>query len=245
MGQYLLNLQRWSEARLVADGVLTRLPTSLPMLELKAMTYLGEGDLAGARRVLAEASPDVDRASLNAHLATYNDLYWLPDDAGQRQLLTMTPQAFDGHRGIWGLVQAQTRYLRGDRDGARAYADSAQRAFAVTLKDAPDDPQSRALYGLSLAYMGRKDDAIRAGQEGVALLPMAKDRLFGGYVEHLLIRIYILSNEPELALDHLEQLIRHGYALSPAWLRIDPAFAPLKGNPRFEKLIAGAGILPT
>ena len=245
MGQYLLNLQRWPEARSVADGVLTSEPTSLPMLELKAMTYVGEGDLAGARRVLAEASPEVDRASLNAYLATYNDLYWVPDDAGQRQLLTLTPQAFDGHRGTWGLVQAQTRYLRGDSAGARAYADSAQQGFANTLKDAPDDPQSRALYGLSLAYLGHKDDAIRAGEEASTLLPMAKDRLFGGYVEHVLVRIYILAHEPELALDHLERLIERGYTLSPGWLKIDPAFAPLKGNPRFEKLITAAGILPT
>ena len=39
-------------------------------------------------------------------------------------------------------------------------------------------------------------------------------------------------------LDQLEPLLRMPYYLSPGWLRIDPTFAPLKGNPRFEKLVA-------
>jgi hypothetical protein len=45
-------------------------------------------------------------------------------------------------------------------------------------------------------------------------------------------------NEPDRALDRLEPLLRQPCYLSPGWLRIDPTFAPLKGNPRFERLIA-------
>jgi hypothetical protein len=50
--------------------------------------------------------------------------------------------------------------------------------------------------------------------------------------------MYILLNEPEKALDRLEPLLKMRYDLSPGWLRIDPMFAPLKGNPRFERLLA-------
>jgi hypothetical protein len=53
-----------------------------------------------------------------------------------------------------------------------------------------------------------------------------------------LARIYLLVGEPEKALDQLEPLLKMPYYLSPGWLRIDPTFAPLKGNPRFERLIA-------
>ncbi len=53
------------------------------------------------------------------------------------------------------------------------------------------------------------------------------------------MRIYLLAGEPEQALDLLEPLLKMPYYLSPGWLRIDPDFAPLKGNPRFERLVAG------
>jgi tetratricopeptide (TPR) repeat protein len=91
-----------------------------------------------------------------------------------------------------------------------------------------------------LAYAGRYDEAIAAGERGVALLPITKDAQNGTYYQHQLVRIYILAGDHEKALDRLEPLLQVPYHLSPGWLRIDPAFAPLKGNPRFEKLLAGS-----
>jgi hypothetical protein len=41
------------------------------------------------------------------------------------------------------------------------------------------------------------------------------------------------------ALDQQEPLLKIPYYLSPGWLQIDPTFAPLRGNPRFERLVAG------
>jgi hypothetical protein len=52
--------------------------------------------------------------------------------------------------------------------------------------------------------------------------------------------IYLLVGEPEKALDHLEPLLKIPYYyLSPGWLKIDPNFEPLRGNPRFERLVNG------
>jgi len=54
------------------------------------------------------------------------------------------------------------------------------------------------------------------------------------------VRIYIVLGEKEKALDHLEPLLKVPYYLTPGWLAIDPNFAPLKGQPRFEALLRGS-----
>jgi hypothetical protein len=60
---------------------------------------------------------------------------------------------------------------------------------------------------------------------------------FGPYNQLQLARIYLLTGEPDLALDQLEPLLRVPYYLSPGWLRIDPTFDPLRKHPRFQRLL--------
>ncbi len=154
-------------------------------------------------------------------------------------LLRLPPSAFFDDPAAWGSVFMQTYWYRGDKQRARAYADTARVAFEAQLESAPDDPQLHVLLGLALAYMGRKDEAIAEGERGVALVPITRDAANGAYYQHQLVRILLMVGEPDKALDLLEPLLRTPYYLSPGWLRIDPTFASLKGNPRFEKLIAG------
>jgi hypothetical protein len=71
------------------------------------------------------------------------------------------------------------------------------------------------------------------------MVPMSRDAFSAGYLQHQLVRIYLLVGEPEKALDRLELLLRVPYQLSPGRLRIDPTFRPLNGNPRFERLVSG------
>jgi hypothetical protein len=84
--------------------------------------------------------------------------------------------------------------------------------------------------------MERKADAIREGERALAL-PISMD--LRGDFKHLLARIYLLVGEREKALDVLEPLLQRHY-LSPGWLKINPTFDPLRGNPRFERLVNGS-----
>jgi serine/threonine-protein kinase len=235
----LLLLRRYPEAIEAGNDALALSPSDPNNVQGQAMIFLAQGNLAGAREVIDNAPGSLGEAALVAYLATYNDLYWVLDDAQQRLLLQLPPSAFFDDPTAWGSVFMQTYWHRGNREKARAYADTARMAFEAQLESAPDDPQLHVLLGLALAYMGKKDEAIAEGERGVALAPITRDASNGAYFQHQLVRIYLMVGEPEKALDRLEPLLRMPYYLSPGWLRIDPAFASLKGNPRFEKLITG------
>ena len=80
---------------------------------------------------------------------------------------------------------------------------------------------------------------MREAERAVAFKPVSKDAYVGSYVQHQLAGVYLLVGDPAKALDQLEPLLKIPYYLSPGWLRIDPTFAPLRGNPRFKQLVAG------
>jgi tetratricopeptide (TPR) repeat protein len=231
-------LRRYDDAVATADRGLRLDATDVGFAQHKAMALIGKGDLAAARAVIRSVPAEVDRTLLVAQFANYWDLAWLLEDADQALLLRLTPAAFADDRFAWSIVKAQTHAYRGDLRRARAYADTAVRASGRVLDDTPDDAQRRVLLGLALAYAGRKNDAIREAERGVSLLPISKDAYTGAYLQHQLVRIYILTGEPQKAMNLLEPILEVPYYLSPGWLRVDPTFAPLRKLPRFQALVA-------
>jgi serine/threonine protein kinase/TolB-like protein/Flp pilus assembly protein TadD len=232
-------LRHYPEADATFDRGLAISPTTLLLHSGKAMVRLAQGDLAGARDVISRIPANVEPTAVVANLSTYWDLFWILDDDQQRLLLRLPASAFDDDRSAWGIALAATYALRGDRPRARAYADSAAAAFEEQIRATPDNAQLYVLLGTALAYAGRKDDAVRQGKLAVEKVPVSKDAYQGAYIQHQLARIYILVGEPDKALDQLELLLKIPYYLTPAWLRIDPAFDPIRKHPRFQKLLKG------
>jgi serine/threonine-protein kinase len=236
----LFTLRRYPEALVAVDRALSLEPTDLATVETKAMIYLGQGNLAEARAVLAEPPSGVDLPTFVAYMATYQDLYWALNEEQQTLLRRLSPGPFDNDIALWGLALAGEWELKGDLKRARAYADSARIALEQQLRAKPEDPQRITLLGIALAYLGRRDDAVRQGEQARKILPLSKDATLAPYLQHQIARSYILLGEPDKALDLLEPLLRMPYYLSPGWLKIDPTFDPIRKHPRFQRLLQQA-----
>jgi eukaryotic-like serine/threonine-protein kinase len=232
----LLYLRQWDEARRAANRALAIDPSSLDALERKVISYLGEGDLAGAQAAVRSASPAIPSETLLPFFAYFQDLYWMLSDAQQLQLLTFCPEVFGGVRAKWGLVLANTWALRGDSSRARKYADSARQSMETRSRKALSGRWDHLNYGIALAYIGKKQRAVSEGRKGVELV--RGDSWAEPGARHGLVRIYLLVGEQEEALNELESILRRPYWLSRAWLSIDPLFASLRRNPRFIRLVA-------
>ncbi len=232
----LLWMRRYPQALEASDYTLALSPQNPWAVQVKTMVFLGRGDLAAARAFIAK-QPSENEAAILANFGQYWDLMWVLDDGQRRRLLQLPLEAFGGYRAGRALIFAQTYALLGDAAELRRNSEEAEQAFASQLRETPNDAQVRVMRGLALAYLGRRSEAIHEGERGVALLPISKEAHTGPYLQHQLVRIYMILGEREKALDLLEPLLKIPYYLSPAWLSIDPSFASLKGHPRFEKLM--------
>jgi eukaryotic-like serine/threonine-protein kinase len=236
----LASLHKFPEATALGRELVAAFPKDLNLREGLAQVHLMQGDLASARALIREAPAEVPRTAIATYFAIYQDLYWVLEDEEQRLVTRLGPAMFDDDRSTWATVQMQLATLRGDQARARAFADTAQAVFAKQIQVTPNDPQRHLFRGLALATLGRKAEAIQEATLGASFNPLSRDQSVGPYYQHQLMRVYLLVGEDEKALDILEQLVKVPYLLTSAWLRIDPNFAPLKGNPRFERLVKGA-----
>jgi eukaryotic-like serine/threonine-protein kinase len=230
LAHVLVWLRRYPEARATAERGLALAPTDLDMTLVRTLSYLGEGDLAGAQRGLHDVPSTLDRASLVAYVATYWDLYWALDSADRVLALSFTPQAYDNDRGTWAHLRSDLYHLAHDSVRARQWADSAIAVYDAT--PAPANDFQRPLFrALMLARLGRAAAAESLGVHGVALAEAGGDQ-FGpiAYAHHLMARVYVETGNRAGAMAQLDTLLAKPYFISPAWLRVDPTWAPLQGH---------------
>jgi len=137
------------------------------------------------------------------------------------------------------LVYASVYYAQNKHSLMEPYANSARMALEKRMSEHPEDPRFHTDLGKVYALLGRKEEAIREGNQAVKLLPVSKDAFAGpGYVLDL-TQILIFVGEYEEAFDKLEYLmsIPAGQDLSVNALRFSPDFDPLRGHPRFKRLL--------
>jgi len=133
----------------------------------------------------------------------------------------------------------QAIVARGLGDHIRAHAAfEAARARAVTaVHERPNDAKALMVLGELDAALGNKEDAINKGQRATELLPVEKDVLNGTQLLVKLAGIYSQVGEADRALDLLEKIIHEPDGSNYGSLKLDQIWDPLRGNPRFEKVV--------
>jgi tetratricopeptide (TPR) repeat protein len=142
---------------------------------------------------------------------------------------------------IWlphAYFEAVTAHFRGDAAVARTAFTVARAEVEKTMREQPDYAQGLIALGLIDAGLGRKDDALREATRAVALLPIANDAIDGADLIVNLAIIYAWTGEKDVALKQLAEAAQLPSSLNYGWLRLHPDWDPLRGDPRFEKIIA-------
>jgi len=240
LGETQMRLHHVSEAKASFARAAALQPHRIDLNQDQVTLALMQGDMASARAFIASMIQATDSTSVVTYLATYDDYGWVLDSAETRHLLTLGSSAFDGDRAQWAFSRAEQFATMNDRGRMRIWADTARIEYEAQLKQYPGDPQRVVDHAIALAYLGRKAEAMAEGMRAVTLAPVAKNAIIGPYVQHQLLRVYLALGENDVAMDQIEKLLPIPYFLSAPRMRIDPEFSALKGNPRFEKILAAA-----
>ena len=128
--------------------------------------------------------------------------------------------------------------MRGDTAAAHAAFAKTRAETAKLIADQPDYAEALCVLGMADAALGNKEDAIRAGRRAVELLPVSKNAIEGALLIEYLALIYAWTGEKDLAFQQLAVAARTPGFLSYGELRLHPRWDSLRGDPRFEKIVA-------
>jgi TolB-like protein/Flp pilus assembly protein TadD len=142
----------------------------------------------------------------------------------------------------WSYWEAVIARWQGDTAKAQAAFTAARAQVAKTVEQQPDFAEAMSLLALIDAGLGRREEAVREGRRACELLPISKDALSGANLAATLALIYAWTGEKDLAIQQLAQLEQvPNYVneyVSYGLLKLQPQWDPLRGDPRFEQIVA-------
>ncbi len=127
---------------------------------------------------------------------------------------------------------------QGDPERTRAAFAKTKTILEARLEGVATDPKTRAVLAQVEAGLGDKTLAIARAEEAAALRPVTQDAYDGALIQQSLAQVYTWTGETSRALDVLEGLARLPSYLGYGYLRVDPAWDPLRGDERFDRIVA-------
>jgi TolB-like protein/Flp pilus assembly protein TadD len=234
-------LRNFEAADKTLDRIIAVAPQSLQAAALKGIIALyGRGDLSVADKQFSSISPETDPDGL----MTWGRTWILTIERNFPEALAVV-EKFRGETLTTNttapaprvFLEGMIHLLQGDQAKAQPALERAQIVSEQLLREAPDDPARHAQHGLILAVLGQKEEAIREGKRAVELLPESEDAFDGPQGTAALAQIYAWTGEFDEAFRLIDHLLVVPNGLTVAMLKLDPAWDPLRKDPRFQALI--------
>jgi tetratricopeptide (TPR) repeat protein len=138
------------------------------------------------------------------------------------------------------FVEGLIALIKKDEGRARSAFVVARAEQEKFLQAQPNNSPALGLLGLIDAYLGQKEEALREGRRAIELARAEKDVGVERFLEINLAMIAAWLGDKDLAFEQLDRIIRLPSALSYGGLKLFPWWDPLRGDPRFEKLVEEA-----
>jgi tetratricopeptide (TPR) repeat protein len=233
-------LRQFPAALKTYDRVLDIVPNDPNSIASEARVYQAEGNLEQAGKLLAginqqtHSFPVLQTKINQLFLERHCDeaIRWINTRLTESRDVPAIERLFDQG----SLVVAQE--CAGDIAGARATAQQMLPPIEKFSQKAPNSPPIAAGLSLVHAFLGEKDAAIKEAERAITLLPSAKDAVEGPTFEEQLAFVEALVGDKNRAISTLQHLLEIPYhdCVTPALLRLDPKWDPLRGDSRFQKL---------
>ena len=209
-----------------------------------ALAKLAQGDRAAAQALLEQVPPEYSSGAWIWGARFKTALYQRDYDAANR-VIAATPADYadDAFGGPSNWAEGLVARARGDKQRALAAFAAARQKMEAQLRDKPKDASYFADIAKLDAGLGRKEEAISAAQRAVELQPITRDSLNGPYWVANLALVYAWTGERDRALEQLEKVATiPGNPEVPTCgdLLFNPRWDDLRGDPRFDKIVAAA-----
>ena len=235
--QIYLEMRRYSE---LEQLITKEAANGDPWIQtLLAMIKLAQGDPAAAQSFLKQVPLEYSPGGWVWDTRSTAALYLRDYDAANRVIFA-TPGKGAEQTSSWaeGLVAR----ARGDKQKAQAAFAAARNKMEATLGDKPKDADYFAEVATLDAGLGRKEDAVREARRAIELQPIAKDSLNGPRWVANLALVYAWTGERDRALEQLEVVATIPGEGVPTYgdLLLNPCWDSLRGDKRFDKIVAAA-----